>query len=255
MKVHENRILFLKEFTSQLIVNSAPPEISKPKEKLIIGETEKKEEEKKTQEIETGEFQKSIIELLPVPKPQPVRNLPRIPVPNKQQIQTTKIIAKPIRLINIPPRNIRQKPRYEIKPVLGQGYKPSVMSQSSPQIHPPLSIQPSPTAMPSYFSLDKLDFLIKDPRVTVIECPGPGKFILARASGTTSVTRISLSQEEIAAMIEKFSRESKIPVISGLFKAAVGNLVITAVISDVVGSRFMITKITPHFILEQQGNF
>jgi len=235
MKVHENRILFLKEFTSQLIINSAPPEISKPRE-----------EEKKTEEIETGKFQKSIIELLPVPKPtQPIRKeMPRIPAP-------TKPMARPIKLINIPRKLIRQNPRYELKPVLGQGYKLSVMSEASPLAQ----IQPSPTAMPSYFNLDKLDFLVKDPRVTTIECPGPGKLVLARASGTTTITRVSLTQEEITAMIEKFSRESKIPVISGLFKAAVGNLVITAVISDVVGSRFMITKITPHFILEQQGNF
>ena len=95
--------------------------------------------------------------------------------------------------------------------------------------------------------------MIKDPRVTLIECPGPGKFVLARTSGQTTITKITLTQEEIQEIIEKFSKEARIPILPGLFKAAVGNLIITAVISNTIGTRFIITKITPMTILEQQG--
>ena len=128
---------------------------------------------------------------------------------------------------------IQQTPLEEIKPE---------------EFIPGLSEKPIPGK-----ELEKINFLISDPRVTVIECPGPDRFSLARSSGITSMTKIILSRGEISSIIERFSRESRIPVISGLFKAAVGNLVITAVISELVGSRFIITKITPRFIIEQAG--
>ena len=41
----------------------------------------------------------------------------------------------------------------------------------------------------------------------------------------------------------KFSVASKIPVNEGLFKAAIGNLIISAVVSDIVGIKFVIRKI------------
>ena len=53
-------------------------------------------------------------------------------------------------------------------------------------------------------------------------------------------------------LIEKFAETAKIPVIGGIFKAAIGNLVITAVLSNFVGSRFIITKHSPYSILEKQ---
>ena len=115
---------------------------------------------------------------------------------------------------------------------------PSIYSQTSP-------IKPSIELLPSQFNLGKLNLLIHDPKVNAIECPGPGKFLLVKVLGKVNTTRLSLSQAEIQGVIENFSRQTKIPIISGLFKAAVGNLVITAVISEIVGSRFIISKITP----------
>ncbi|MBU1136390.1 MAG: hypothetical protein KJ559_02685 [Nanoarchaeota archaeon] len=102
--------------------------------------------------------------------------------------------------------------------------------------------------------LGEIGVLIKDPRVTIIECPGPDKFVLAKTSGRTLITRIKLNAEEIQKIIKQFSEEAKIPVISGLFKANIRNLSITAVISEMIGSRFIITKMTPRFMLEQIEN-
>ena len=59
-----------------------------------------------------------------------------------------------------------------------------------------------------------------------------------------NVTKVILDQPEISMIIEMFSREARIPVVGGILKAAVGNLVISAVISDFVGSRFIINKIS-----------
>jgi len=219
MPKHEYRILFLKEFTKQLIANSKPAETIQEVHEII----EEKEQVVIPQKI--IEFQKSIIE--------PQTRI--LPVPTKPRIQP----VQPFLLRTRPPMMIaQQRTRYPIIPVLPGKFQPSIASEVRQEI------TPVPMPLPQGFNLDKINFLIQDPRVTVIECPGPGKFVLARSEGTSSITKVSLSQEEIQEIIEKFSKEAKIPVISGLFKAATGNLVITAVISDLVGSRFIITKIT-----------
>ena len=97
----------------------------------------------------------------------------------------------------------------------------------------------------------KITQMIEDPRITSIECSGPDKLITIKIFNNPSPTKISLTQDEISSIIEKFSQYAKIPVISGLFKATIKNLIITAVISDFVGSRFVITKINPAFIIGQ----
>ena len=65
-------------------------------------------------------------------------------------------------------------------------------------------------------------------------------------------TKISLSQPEIDIIVKNFLAKARIPIIVGIFKASVGNLTISAVISEFVGSRFIINKSSPYSILEQQ---
>ena len=60
-------------------------------------------------------------------------------------------------------------------------------------------------------------------------------------------TPIKLSKEEIDQIVRAFSESAKIPSTEGLFKAAFGNLVISAVVSDIVGTRFIIRKIAQEF--------
>ena len=45
----------------------------------------------------------------------------------------------------------------------------------------------------------------------------------------------------------KFAAASRIPINEGLFKAAVGNLVISAVVSEIAGIKFIIRKIATGF--------
>ena len=92
---------------------------------------------------------------------------------------------------------------------------------------------------------DKIDFLLRNPRVTALECPGPGKFIIIRKGFRTELTRISLTEQEIKKKIEEFSQQTKIPLIGGLFKATIGNLTMSAVLSDYAGSRFILSKFMP----------
>ncbi|MFH1307688.1 MAG: hypothetical protein ABIH72_02450 [archaeon] len=108
--------------------------------------------------------------------------------------------------------------------------------------------------LPPGFDLGKLNMFLPDQRISMIECPGPGKYIIVRSRLKSNMTNIVLTEQEIREVVEKFSFAAKIPIIGGLFKAAVGNLVMIALISDFVGSRFIITKASPYMILEQQRN-
>ncbi|MFH1500636.1 MAG: hypothetical protein ABIE22_01695 [archaeon] len=116
-------------------------------------------------------------------------------------------------------------------------------------IHPDLT-----KPLPPGFNLGKLNHLVSDPKVTMIECPGPGKYVLVRSRLKSSITNISLGESEVRDTINIFSQAARIPLIGGVFKAAVGNLVIIAILSDFVGSKFIITKASPYSILEQVYN-
>jgi len=98
---------------------------------------------------------------------------------------------------------------------------------------------------PGKIELGKINVLITDPRVQGLECIGPNKKILVKKDGTTLVTKISLTKEEIKKLISSFSEKARVPLIGGTFKAALGNLIITAITSDFVGDRFIIQKRNP----------
>jgi hypothetical protein len=85
-------------------------------------------------------------------------------------------------------------------------------------------------------------FLLNDPSVQSIECPGLGKQVLLNKSGSIQASNISLNKEEIEGMIQSISKKTKVPVTPGLFKAAFDNFLVTAVISEYAGTRFVIQK-------------
>ncbi|MBD3247175.1 hypothetical protein GF378_00985 [Candidatus Pacearchaeota archaeon] len=88
----------------------------------------------------------------------------------------------------------------------------------------------------------KLNPLISDPVVQTIECNGPNEKVIVRNPGQKA-TNITLNKDEIDNVIKKFSEVAKIPVHEGVFKVAVGKLVLSAIVSDVVGSKFIIKKL------------
>jgi len=241
VRKHEYRILFLKQFTKELIIKSKTEQPGVGQVQAEIPISEQKEFEinvpiKKTEEIHK-EFRPEYIKLVTPPKP-----------PQKPRH----------RLSTLPPRFSPQKPKLGMTMPLEKGMRgmqPSITDQQAQrQIRPQSEFTVRPQATGKIIDLKRLNQIVRDPRVTLLECPGPGKFILVKTGGQTTVTKISLSSEEIQNIIDTFSQESKVPLISGLFKAAVGNMVITAVISELVGSRFIINKLTPRSMIEQRAS-
>ena len=190
-----------------------------------------------------------------IPRPTPKIKIQNIRQANKINFTKNHPILKTRRLIS----SFRQKhlPNQKESP------KPSSNNQqinntsinnpkikNTPVNRPDLSIKPEPEKKPTDFNLEKIDSLINDPLVQQIECQGKGKNILVKRRGNTNITRIVLSEEDINKIIGKFSSEAKIPVVGGILKAAVGDMVISAVISENIGPKFIINKITPYSILD-----
>lgn len=92
---------------------------------------------------------------------------------------------------------------------------------------------------------EKLNILIKDPYVNEIECNGADNPLIVKKSGITQNTQINLTIEEIYEIVAEFSQKTRIPVISGRIKAALNDLIITAVFSETLGPRFIIQKKRP----------
>ena len=94
----------------------------------------------------------------------------------------------------------------------------------------------------SLLDLPKIDSLLSDPGVQTVECPGPDKPVLLYKNGAIVQSKLKLNAEEINEIMKDISEKTRIPLMSGVFKAAYGNLVITSVVSEFVGTRFIVQK-------------
>lgn len=91
--------------------------------------------------------------------------------------------------------------------------------------------------------LGSLIYLLSDPNVSSLECPGPGKPIVLNKSGSMESSSMTFSQEEIKTVMDEVARKTGQKFDSGFVKAAVGNFIISAVISEFVGTRFVMQKL------------
>lgn len=89
---------------------------------------------------------------------------------------------------------------------------------------------------------EKITNLLRDPKVLSIECPGPGRNLIVYKNRITQTTPYILEQEEIEEVLREISEKTRIPIIGGLFKAKMASIIITAVISEFAGTRFVIEK-------------
>jgi hypothetical protein len=119
---------------------------------------------------------------------------------------------------------------------------PSVLKIPGTRLPPHLqNITPIPKSYS--ISLGKLDPLMNNPSIRVIECNGPDQNITIRAPQTKQ-TEIILTKEEIDSILNGFSVTSGIPLEQGINNIVVGNLELSAIVSEVIGSKFIIKKIT-----------
>jgi len=209
----EFKKLFLLQFTRELIRNSTPEEVFKL-EKIL-----KKEEKDSTKSKESKRLIKDILkekekELSFIKEEKPFTLDKKKPKDLKKGLESLKRI-----------RPVLKIPEAKLPPTFDY-------------------LRPSPKNI--QINLEKLNPLAQDPLVKVIECNGPEENILVRGAMGVKPTSIILNKEEIDQVIKTFSEAAKIPIHEGIFKAVVGRLILSAIISDVVGSKFIIKKMMYH---------
>ena len=204
----EFRKLFLLKFTKTLIDAHAPEDIAKL-ERIV------KQEEKEGTPIqqESKQLEKNIID---------------------EKVKRLKTLKK--ERGNIKPRSLNLKESLKslrrIRPVL-----------RIPETKLPPTFQylrPIPTN--AQIDLGRLNIFTQDPLVNIIECNGPNANIIVHGKMGRKPTKMVLTKEEIDQVIKRFSETAKIPVDEGVFKAVVGKLILSAMVSETVGSKFVIRK-------------
>jgi hypothetical protein len=131
---------------------------------------------------------------------------------------------------------------------------PRVVEYVNPLVIPHVQLPPrfqylKPTPTRINIDLGKINPLVKDPLVGEIECQGANQKIIVSGTMGRRKTDISLTRDEIEETIGRFSEVSKIPVQEGVFKVVVGSFIFSAVVSNLITSRFIIKKMNynPNF--------
>lgn len=227
---------FLLEFTRQLIKHSAPSEIFKLE---TILEKEKKDKLEETKE--------KIKEIIKYREREISTNAKEIKGGGTKKIRS--IMHAPIgmfetqKILHINPFS----KSFENKRFINPFEKTRLLI---PESRFPVHLQYiKPIPVNKEIELGKVNPLIRDPMVKVIECYGPGENLVVQGGMGIKKTGIILDKEEIDTVIQRFSRETRIPVQEGIFKVVAGKLIFLAIISEIVGSKFIIKKM----LHEQMG--
>ena len=131
----------------------------------------------------------------------------------------------------------------------------------SPNITPPVKInQPAPVVASEHVEVGgpvvaekgygKIIPLLDDPSISTIECQGRGKKLMVMRAGRMQPTRIVLGDEEIHNILEKAADDAHIPLIEGIFRVNLPKFSISAVISKMVGSRFVLKRTAAYNLLK-----
>ena len=161
------------------------------------------------------EFTRTIIETLAS------QQKSEISIPAEEIIPSMNIVPDKTFL---PPQLARQTISFDIP-------SQKLLTQNQEKISPAITIETSP-----------LKTILEDDNINAIECQGPDKQIVLRKQGATSLSQIKLSEEEIQKQIKQWSENTNTPISNGILRANNENLTITAVISDLIGSRFILIR-------------
>jgi len=235
-KTKDKKKEFLDKFTEELIFNTA----KSLKEKQDF----EKELRRMKREIATEKLKqkfdrygekshKKIIAAAPAvahPAPKPVL----MPAP----IQPVRVIVKPVQVIVRPAPKPMPRPAPKPKPAPKPAEIP-VTKVAMPQAMPAVA--------PGEVDFGKIAFLVRDPAVTYIECPGINKNIIIKRAGVTTKTQIIMTKDEILRLIKSFSEIARIPLLEGMLKARIRNLEISAVVTESGNPSFILRKIFGDF--------
>ncbi len=129
-----------------------------------------------------------------------------------------------------------------------------VLHPYKPLTHLPPAQKPMPLQQQKYqpsssiliptgkLGFDKLIQLLGDASVTRIEYQAGNKPLLITRFGQTFPSKIIISEPEAMEVLEEFSKQAKIPLVKGIFRVGIRNLMVFAVVSDFIKPRFVVQK-------------
>ena len=188
-------------------------------------------------------FSVSIMQASPIEREVPATK--KIPVPqvlkhqHKDMSELVAPIKRPVRDISTPFQSITPVPQKAFTISRPEG---PTIARNIPKVAGGVQLSQD---------YGKITPLLNDPSVSSIECQEIGKPLMIIRAGQRQITRIVLNGEDIKGILQKISDTVHIPLLEGVFRAATDNFSINAVISSVVGSRFVIKKQTPYALLER----
>lgn len=199
---HEYRSLFLTEFIHQIILNMPVREVPMP---------------------EPEAYPVPFIPTRSEPTPVQVERI-QLPLVRRSAPQEIDIVESGLTLEG--PQQI-----VAIREIDAQAQQPS---------RPLLSLATPST--PQSTNWGRITSLIANPLIDSIECVGPDQPVTIQKKGVISPSNISLTAEEIKAVIEGISKEVNTPIEENVFKAETQTFIMTAVLSEFGGSRFIVHK-------------
>ena len=144
----------------------------------------------------------------------------------------------------IPPQLLNEiLPMIEAKPE----EKPAEKPIERPKVIPLPAAKPIAPAMIASLQIpvfDRLKPYITDPSVQSINCQGPDKNIILTRFGMPQTVSLAFRADEITSFLKDMSDRTKIPLLPGVFKIAYQNFILTAIVSEFIGTKFLIEKRT-----------
>jgi len=244
MLIQKKNQLFLEKFKLEVV-----KAIIRKKQALI---TEQAEDKRIKKEIEVHKLRKKFSLDQPKPPLPPLKPSEKSPLPPLAPTKPLPPLSpkKPLPPIASTPTPARtaiiQTPRKPMPPV-AQPIKPMATPPATPApkrgfIQKIIPKKRKVVKPPETINYGKVAPYIRDPTITAVECQGPDKNVIIKKAGSVLTTNVKLSKEEINTIIKSFSAKARIPIIEGMLKARVKDVTISAVISDMTGARFIITK-------------
>jgi len=190
--------------------------------------------------IFADEFVKEIIlseiKILKLNKEKP---LVLIPKEKNTEKRTKPFQTKPVQKQNYPQKNNFQTQQSYLQQ--------SIPKQNSSPLQTPVYQQ---TVQQQYENpqqevsgIDRIKFLLDDYTVSSIICDGTNKPLIVKRNEQSLATKLILTPEEINEIVQYFSDQSNIPIEEGAFRVIVRNFLFSSVISNLIGSRFIISRI------------
>ncbi len=170
--------------------------------------------------------------------------------PMDEEVKTPEIIRKDMSELIAPIERLPS--RRAVRPRQAVSVRPAIMSPAKVNTVAPAISRPVTPSKPTGVVAEgygKIIPLLNDASISTIECLGKGKELMIVRAGQRQRTRIVLEDKEIMNILEKVADEAHIPLIGGIFRASISKFSINAVVSKIIGSKFVIKKATAYNLI------